>query len=175
MNGNAVRACVFVAAAIVLVDQATKVLMVEWLDGGSRDLIGEFLQFRVTRNPGSAFSLFTGGGQIIAVIAIVIAIGVVVALPRMPRRIERIALAMVMGGALGNLTDRVFRGDGVLDGAVIDFIDFSFFPSFNVADSCITIGVALLMISGFFLAPDAAPHGDAVGSMPPEPDGRGDG
>jgi len=52
-----------------------------------------------------------------------------------------------MGGALGNFTDRIFRGDGFLDGAVVDFIDFSFFPTFNAADSAISIGVVLMLLS----------------------------
>ena len=65
------------------------------------------------------------------------------------RRVEAVALGMVLGGAIGNLVDRVFRGDGLLDGAVVDFIDFSFFPTFNVADAAINIGVALLLIATF--------------------------
>lgn len=59
------------------------------------------------------------------------------------------ALGLVLGGAVGNLIDRLFRGDGFLDGGVVDFIDFSFFATFNVADACVTIGVILLLFATF--------------------------
>ena len=113
MNGR-VRVPLLIAAAVVAADQATKSLMVAWLDGGSQELIGDFLQFRITRNPGASFSLFPSGGQVIAVVAIVIAVVVVAALPRVALPIERVSLALVMGGAVGNLVDRIFRGGGVL-------------------------------------------------------------
>jgi signal peptidase II len=71
----------------------------------------------------------------------------ITALVERPR--ETVALGLVMGGALGNLIDRVFRGSGLLDGAVIDWVDFSFFPAFNVADSAISIGAALAVLFAF--------------------------
>jgi signal peptidase II len=55
-------------------------------------------------------------------------------------------LGLVLGGAIGNLIDRIFRGPGLLDGEVVDFIDFDFFPTFNVADSAITIGAVLAVL-----------------------------
>ena len=65
------------------------------------------------------------------------------------RKVERpydaVALGLVLGGATGNLIDRLLRGDGLLDGKVVDFLDFSFFPAFNVADSAITVGAALAL------------------------------
>lgn len=78
------------------------------------------------------------------------AIVIIFALSSTERRSEALALGAVMGGALGNFVDRVFRGEGFLDGAVIDFIDFSFWPTFNVADSGITLGVIALLILSFF-------------------------
>ncbi|NHZ70940.1 MAG: signal peptidase II, partial [Proteobacteria bacterium] len=82
----------------------------------------------------------------------VIAVGVIVmifyVLGDASRRIEAIGLGMVLGGSLGNLTDRVFRGDGLLDGAVVDFIDVRVFTN-NVADIALFIGVALLLYSAF--------------------------
>jgi len=66
------------------------------------------------------------------------------------RRLEAVALGLVLGGAIGNLIDRVLRGDGVLNGAVVDFIDVEFFAVFNVADSAINIGVALLLVAAFW-------------------------
>ena len=67
----------------------------------------------------------------------------------LPGKPEAVAIGLVLGGAVGNLLDRVFRGDGWLDGKVIDFIDFNFFPTFNVADSAITIGAILAVLLAF--------------------------
>jgi len=66
------------------------------------------------------------------------------------RRLEALALGLVLGGAVGNLADRVFRGSGLLDGAVVDFIDFKSFPTFNVADMAINVGVFLLLVAAFW-------------------------
>jgi len=129
------------------VDQLTKVWAVAALSDGPIVLIDGFLQLRLTRNPGAAFSSFTGGGAFLAVIAAIVAVAIGFLLPLIEERLERVALALVMGGALGNFTDRIFRGDGFLDGAVVDFIDFSFFPTFNAADSAISIGVVLMLLS----------------------------
>ena len=91
----------------------------------------------------------------IAVIAIFAAVGIALYLPKVEESVDRLALALIMGGALGNVADRIIRGDGLLDGAVIDFIDLSFWPTFNVADSAISVGVVLMLISAFFVAPRA--------------------
>lgn len=138
-----------VALAVVVVDQLTKIWAVAALSDGPISLIGSFLEFRLTRNPGAAFSSFQGGGPVIAVVALVMAVIIVVALQSVERRAEAIALGAVMGGALGNFADRIARGDGLLDGAVVDFIDFSFWPTFNAADSAITLGVVALLILSF--------------------------
>jgi signal peptidase II len=100
-------------------------------------------------NSGAAFSLLEGFGSIIALIAIAAAVFIFLLAVQVDSKGEIIALGLVLGGALGNLTDRVFRGDGFLDGGVIDFVDFSFFPAFNVADSAITVGAALALWFAF--------------------------
>ena len=135
---------------MVLADQVTKVWAVAALSDGPIDVFGEVIQFRLFRNPGAAFSSFTSGGPVLGVLAAVVAVVIAAVLPRLELAIDRLALALILGGALGNFTDRIFRGDGFLDGAVIDFISPSFFPSFNVADSAITIGVALMLWSSIF-------------------------
>ena len=132
---------------VVLLDQLTKIWAVAALSDGPIDIFGEVLQFRLTRNPGAAFSLFTSGGPVLGVLAAGVAVLIAALLPRIELAIDRFALALIMGGALGNLTDRIFRGDGFLDGSVVDFISPSFFPSFNVADTAITIGVVLMLWS----------------------------
>lgn len=140
---------------MIAADQLTKVWALAALDEGPINLIGDTLRFRLTRNPGAAFSSFAGGGTAIAVIAIIAAVAIALYLPKVEERVDRLALALIMGGALGNVADRIFRGDGFLDGAVIDFIDLSFWPTFNVADSAISVGVVLMLVSAFFVAPRA--------------------
>lgn len=138
-----------VAGAVVILDQVTKWVAVRTLADGPTPLIEGFLQFRLVRNPGSAFSLFQGGGAIIALIAIAAVAMIVVIVRSLPSSAEGIAIGLVLGGAVGNLLDRIFRGDGFLTGKVIDFIDFDFFPTFNAADSAITVGAVLAVLLAF--------------------------
>lgn len=113
------------------------------------DVIPGFLEFTYHENPGAAFSLFQSGGQFLAVAAFVI-VGILLFSLRIERpTIETVAYGFVMGGALGNLADRVFRGDGWLDGSVIDWIGLSVIPTFNIADASITVAVALLVIGAW--------------------------
>lgn len=141
---------------MVAVDQLTKVWAVAALSDGSVELIDGFLQLRLTRNPGAAFSSFTGGGPFLGAVAAAVAIAIAFLLPQIEQRLDRFALSLVMGGALGNFADRIFRGDGFLDGAVVDFINFSFWPTFNAADSAISVGVVLMLLSVLFSREPAA-------------------
>lgn len=138
-----------VAAAVVAADQITKWIAVRTLSDGPVGLIDGFLQFRLVKNPGSAFSMFQGGGAVVALVAIAAVAAIVVIVRQLPSRLEAVALGLVLGGAVGNLLDRIFRGDGFLTGKVIDFVDFDFFPTFNVADSAITIGAVLAVLLAF--------------------------
>lgn len=140
------RLAVAVAAAAIAVDQVTKVWAVAVLDDGPIRVLGDVLRFRLTRNTGAAFSSLQGFGPLIGIAAVAIIGLVLVMLHHAPRRLEVIGLGLVLGGAIGNLLDRIFRGEGFLDGAVVDWIDPSFFPAFNGADSAITIGVAVLLV-----------------------------
>ena len=135
-----------VAAAVLAVDQLTKTWAVRVLDDGDIDLFWT-VRLHLTRNRGAAFSLGLGSGGLIAILAIVVVI-VLIALGRgIDSRIGAVSLGLVLGGALGNLTDRAFRdADGFLGGAVIDFIDFQWWPIFNVADMGVTIGGVLLVL-----------------------------
>jgi len=144
---TAVRRTAVIGASVVLLDQVTKALAVAGLDPDPISLIDGFLQLRLTRNPGAAFSSFQGVGPLIGMVAVGVIGWIVMMLRKQPRPLEAWSLALVLGGAIGNLIDRIARGDGLLDGAVIDFIDFSFFPSFNVADSAISIGAILLILA----------------------------
>jgi signal peptidase II len=140
-----------VAGAVLVVDQLTKAWAVNALADGPIVIIEDFLRLRLTLNTGAAFSLFARSGPVLGLIVIGVIILIVVSLRDAGSLGEAIGLGLVLGGALGNLTDRVFRGDGLMDGAVVDFIDFSFFPTFNMADSAITVGVIVLLVSTFVL------------------------
>jgi signal peptidase II len=134
-----------VAVAVLVFDQITKAWAVAVLDDGPIDLIDGFARFALARNPGAAFSILQDRGTLLAIFALV-TVGVILTIMRdLHGTADVIGLALVLGGAVGNLADRVFRGPGVFDGAVVDFVDIGSFPSFNVADSAITIGVILVL------------------------------
>ncbi len=126
----------------------TKALAESRLQGDAPvELIPGVLQLRFTTNPGGAFGLF-GNLSILFVLFSVVVIGVVVLASRsLPGRAAAVGLGLVLGGAAGNLTDRLVRGEG-LRGEVVDFIDFHVWPVFNVADSAIVVGALLLLILG---------------------------
>lgn len=134
---------VAVAGLVLAVDQATKGLARDRLADGDRDLVGP-LALRLTSNDGVAFSLFGGGGALIIAVTAVAALAVLAwfVLGAGRRAGGALGAALVLGGALGNLLDRVRLG------AVTDFIDVGPWPTFNVADTAIVTGVALLALFG---------------------------
>lgn len=144
-----------VALTGLVVDVVTKVLVVAELDPSEPlQVPGGFLQLRLLRNAGAAFSLATGMTWLLSVVAVI----VVVAIVRMARRLRSagwaVGLGLVLAGALGNLTDRVFRAPGPFRGHVVDFLALvhdgrSIWPVFNVADSCIVCGGILLVLLAF--------------------------
>ncbi len=143
------RLALTVAAAVIVVDQLTKWWVVATLPGKPVVLVDGFLQLRFVSNSGAAFSLLDGFGSVIGLVAIAAAVFIFVVAARVNSTGETVALGLVLGGAIGNLADRAFRGDGFLDGGVVDFVDFSFFPAFNAADSAITIGAVLALWFAF--------------------------
>lgn len=138
-----------VVAALVAVDQLTKVWAVAALSDGPISVIGDTVELRLVRNPGGAFGRFQGLTPLLALGAIAITVFLVRAVRRATDRLLLAGLAAVLAGALGNLSDRVFRSPGVLRGHVVDFVSISWWPVFNVADSCITIGALLLIVHSF--------------------------
>ena len=142
--------------AIVAIDQLTKIWAVAALSDGPAHVIGDFLLLEVTRNSGSAFSGFQGYTPILAVFAIVIAVFVARAVRQATDRWMLVGLVLVLGGALGNLVDRLVRSPGFLRGHVVDIVAVGSFPVFNFADSCITIGAIVLIVRTLF-GPAAAP------------------
>ncbi len=137
-------------ATLVVVDQLTKAWAVSALADGPKHVIGDFLVFELSRNSGSAFSRFQGYTTVLAVVAIVIAIVVARALRQATDRWTLVGLVFVLGGALGNLGDRLARSPGFLRGHVVDFVAVGWWPVFNFADSCITVGAVLLIARTLF-------------------------
>lgn len=135
-----------VAAAVVIADLTTKRYAALTFNGSPVEIISGFFGFTYVENPGGAFGMFQNGGVVIGVAALIIAVVVVVAIAAERPRRETIALGLVVGGAVGNLVDRFARGDGIIDGQVIDWIELSIIPTFNIADASVTVAVALLLI-----------------------------
>jgi signal peptidase II len=126
----------------------TKLLAERHLEGRPPiDAIPGVLELRFTTNPGGAFGLFGRATWLFVGASLVVIVVILIASRRPPSGAGALALGLVLGGALGNLTDRMFRGPG-LSGEVVDFIDFQVWPVFNVADSSIVIGAALILLAG---------------------------
>jgi signal peptidase II len=143
------RIAPIIVGAIVLADQLTKSWVVASYSDAPLSIIGRDVELHVARNSGGAFSTFTNATIVLAVLAIGLTIWLVHTLRRTTDRWTVVALSLVLGGALGNLCDRIFRSPGVLEGHVVDFVRVGSFPSFNVADSAITIGAILLILLSF--------------------------
>ena len=135
---------------VVALDQVTKAWAADALPGAPVHLIDGTVELRLARNTGSAFSLFQTLTPVLAVVAVAVALILVRAVRRAEDRWVLVALALVLGGALGNVADRLFRSPGWLRGAVVDFIRLDGWPTFNVADSAITIGAVLLAAWSLF-------------------------
>jgi signal peptidase II len=134
---------------IVASDLLTKRWAASSFRDGPQSIIPGVLTFRFTENPGAAFSMFQNAGPFLGVAA-VIAVGVIGAALARPRPThEAVAFGMIIGGALGNLIDRIARGEGFLDGKVIDWVQLPNFPTFNVADSSVSVAVAVLLIGSW--------------------------
>ena len=146
-----------IAAGVLLLDQLTKAWALRALDDEHIDLVWT-LRLNLTFNTGAAFSQGEGLGPFIGVAAAAVVIGLLWSGRAVPNRTGAVAMGMILGGALGNLCDRAFReGDGLLGGAVVDFIDFQWFPVFNVADIAVVGGAMLLVLATAIAGdPDAA-------------------
>jgi signal peptidase II len=133
---------VAVAAVVVAADQLTKTWAVHRLSHGPIHVIWK-LDFELTYNSGSAFSLLQGWAPVFAVLAVVAVVVLLRVVGRARSTALSVALGLVVGGALGNLADRVVRPDR---GAVVDFVALHFWPTFNLADACIVTGGILAAV-----------------------------
>jgi signal peptidase II len=105
------------------------------------------LQLRFTTNPGGAFGLFGSLPALFVAISVLVVVAVLFASRDLPSVASALGLGLVLAGGLGNLTDRAIRGPG-FSGEVVDFIDFHVWPVFNLADTALVVGAAVLLISG---------------------------
>ena len=138
-----IRRFASIAAAVVILDQLTKLIVRAWLSEGETWPEGfELIRISHVENSGAAFGILQGGGPFLIASSILGVVIVVIFLRAAPPgdRLYETALALVLGGAIGNLIDRLFRG------TVTDFIDPTHYPAFNIADSSIVIGVFALAV-----------------------------
>ena len=155
----------FWTAVVLMLDQITKAAIMDTMSlGQSLELPGGFLALTYIHNSGGAFGLFPQGGPFFLATAVVVAVGILWALPRLEHwgSWTAIACALILGGTLGNLIDRLRFG------SVIDFLDLGWWPIFNVADSGISVGICVLLLQALFVRPPEesarpVPH-DPLGS-----------
>ena len=141
---------IIAAAVVYLADQLTKAWASANLDPDEpRELLGSVLQLNLTRNPGAAFSIGTGATWVLTVIASVVVVFILFTVRRLGSRGWALALGLLLGGSLGNLTDRMFRAPGPGRGHVVDFLQLPNFPVFNVGDSAIVTAAALIGLLAF--------------------------
>jgi signal peptidase II len=133
-----------VAAVVVVVDVITKIIAVNRLSNRPPvHVIDGFLELTVTRNAGAAFSVGVGATAIFTVLAVVIVVVIVRTATHLRHLGWGVALGLLLGGALGNLIDRLVRAPGPFRGEVVDWIHLSHWPVFNIADASLVTGAVL--------------------------------
>lgn len=143
---------VMVALAALALDVVSKVLVVANLDPGvATRILGGAVYLDIARNSGAAFSLGTGFTVILSVVAIAVVVVIARTAKRLHSRGWAVALGLILGGATGNLADRIFRAPGVFRGHVVDWISLfgpygAHWPIFNLADSAIVCGAVLAAV-----------------------------
>lgn len=169
-SGRLVRLTAVIASVAYAVDQVSKAWALATLTGQpAQELLGPFLRLFLIRNPGAAFSVGTGSTWILTVLAVVIIVVVIRSARRLGSRRWALAFGLLLGGALGNLTDRLLREPGFGQGHVVDFIDYNGWFIGNVADIAI-VGAAGLI--GWLAFTGEGIEGDgATGDRRDEADG----
>ena len=147
---NLLPLCLGLAAVIVVLDQVTKHWALGALTGEPPKHVIWTLQWNLTFNSGMAFSKGRDMGPIIGVLALLVAGVVIATVRKQQQKVVVVAAGFVLGGAVGNVIDRIFRDKGWLRGSVVDFIDFQWFPIFNVADMAVNVGGAIFVLWSLF-------------------------
>lgn len=140
------RPVALVVTTVIASDQITKHWAVSELNEGRIVDVAWTLRFALGFNSGFAFSQGQGLGSLIGLIAVGASVWLVRAALKASTRWMSYAYALIAGGAIGNVIDRLFREDKWMRGRVVDFIDFQWFPVFNIADSSISVGAVLLVV-----------------------------
>ena len=136
-----------IAGIIIILDQITKAIIRANIPFGGQwmplEWLAPYFRFVHWQNTGAAFGLFQGGGLVFGILAVIVTVFIVIYYPQIPKdeKLMRVAISMQLGGAIGNLIDRIRFGP------VTDFISVGTFPVFNIADSSITVGVGLLILA----------------------------
>jgi signal peptidase II len=147
-----VRLLAAIAVLVLVLDFVTKTLAVANLEGREPvRILGGLIYLQLLRNPGAAFSMATGMTWVLSLIAIGVVVAIVWIMPKLRSVGWAIGLGLVLAGALGNLSDRIFRAPGPLRGHVVDYVSLfapngARFAVFNLADSAITVGGALIVL-----------------------------
>ena len=147
---NFSRPVALVVAVVIALDQLTKHWAVSELNEGRIIDVVWTLRFALGFNSGFAFSQGQGLGPLIGLVAVGASVWLVRAALKASARWMSYAYALIAGGAIGNVIDRMFREEKWMRGRVVDFIDFQWFPVFNIADTSISIG-AVLLVAGVWL------------------------
>jgi signal peptidase II len=135
-----------IVPVVVALDQLTKHWALSALTSREPRHVVWTLQWNLVRNSGMAFSRAQGIGPLIGIAALLVVVWLAWTSRMLTSRVTRIAAGLIAGGAIGNLADRLFRGGHILRGSVVDFIDFQWFPVFNIADMAIDIGGVLFVL-----------------------------
>ncbi len=172
-----------VALCVYLVDQIAKVLVVQSLyEGQQVQVLGQLLQFHFVKNPGAAFSIGSGSTWIFSIVGVGVLGFVIWYAPRIRSTAWAVLFGLLLGGLLGNLTDRLFREPGFGVGHVVDFLQIPLLPAiFNLADVAIVSSMALFLIltirgiglDGRRTGDEEEAEAEAVAAMDADTDGTG--
>jgi signal peptidase II len=174
-TGRTLLVLIAVAVSALALDQFTKYLVVDSMAEGERiEALGDFLVFFYVRNPGAAFSFAEGATWIFSILAAVVSVTIIVLARRIRSRLWALVFGLLLGGVLGNLTDRLFREPSFGLGHVVDFISTPWMlPAvYNIADICIVVSMGifiLLTILGVGIDGTRARKGDELDDTPAEP------
>ena len=161
-----VRRVLAIAWLVWALDVATKTLAQHFLEGrDAKKILGNFLRLNFTQNSGAAFSFISNGSILLGAFSILAIFAIAYWSPRITSKGWAVVLGLVLGGTLGNVSDRIFRSHaGFLKGQVIDWIELPAWPIFNLADSAIVIAAAVAVILSFRnVPPISKPQRDRQG------------